>query len=58
MNHEMFYYYYYLILYRTVHRLNNHKFTKTGKIPHTKKLSGMVLTKTSFIKHLYCYQTP
>jgi len=37
---------------------NNHKFTKIGKIPHTKELAGMGLTITLLIKHFYCYQSP
>ena len=32
--------------------LNNHKFTKIGKIPHAKKLTSMGLIKTLLIKHI------
>ena len=37
---------------------NNYKFTKIGKIPYTKELTGMGLTITSLIKHFYCDQPP
>jgi len=39
---------------------NNHIFTKSGKILHTKELTGMGLTKTSFLllsNSLTCLET-
>jgi len=42
----------------TMYLQNLIKFTKIGKIPHTKELTGMELTKILLIKHFYCYQTP